>query len=135
MKSVLCAALVGLLALPISGYSQKVEINLGTVATEGTPWAEVLNRMKQDWLKASNGKVVVRLFAGGSLGGENEMVDAVRIGQIQAVGVSGVALERIVPGVGALQLPMIMDSYDDLDRVRTALEPRLEEAMAKEGFI
>jgi TRAP-type transport system periplasmic protein len=123
------------LMFPLSASSQSVDIRLGTIAAEGTPWHDVLNRMKQDWNRASNGKVLVRIFPGGTIGGENEMVDAVRIGQIQAVGVSGVALSRIVPGVGALQLPMLVDNYDDLDRVRNALEPRLEEAMAKEGFI
>ena len=128
-------ALAMVLMFPLSAYSQTVDIRLGTIATEGTPWHDVLNRMKQDWNRASNGKVLVRIFPGGTIGGENEMVDAVRIGQIQAVGVSGVALSRIVPGVGALQLPMLVDNYDDLDRVRSALEPRLEEAMAKEGFI
>ncbi len=129
------AAFAVVLMFPLSAYSQTVDIRLGTIAAEGTPWHDVLNRMKQDWNRASNGKVVVRIFSGGIIGGENEMVDAVRIGQIQAVGVSGVALSRIVPGVGALQLPMLVDNYDDLDRVRNALEPRLEEAMAKEGFI
>lgn len=128
------AAAALLLFLPVHGYSQTVEIKLGTVAKEGTPWHDILNRMQQDWRRASNGKVNVRVFPG-TLGDENEMVDAVKIGQLQAVGVSGVALGRIVPGVGALQLPMLVDSYDDLDRVRAALEPRLEAAMAKEGFI
>jgi TRAP-type C4-dicarboxylate transport system substrate-binding protein len=128
------AALALLLLLTVDGYAQTIEIKLGTLATTDTPWHAILNRMQQDWRTASKGKVVVRVFPG-TLGDENEMVDALRIGQLQAVGVSGVALGRIFPGVEALQLPMLVDSYEDLDRVRTALEPRLEAAIAKEGFI
>ena len=128
------AALALLLLLTVDGYAQTIEIKLGTLAQTDTPWHAILNRMQQDWRTASRGKVVVRVFPG-TLGDENEMVDALRIGQLQAVGVSGVALGRIFPGVEALQLPMLVDSYDDLDRVRTALEPRLEAAIAKEGFI
>jgi TRAP-type C4-dicarboxylate transport system substrate-binding protein len=136
MKSVLLHFATAVVVLAIgaaNAYSQT--LNLGTVASEGTPWYEILNRMKQDFNTASNGKVRVRIFPGGTLGDEKEMVDAVRIGQIQGVGVSGVALSHIVPCVGALQLPMLVQTYDDLDRVRAALEPRLEAAMAKEGFI
>ena len=128
------AALALLLSLPMAAHAQTVQITLGTVAPKDSPWWEILNRMRQDWNKASNGAVEVQIFPGGVLGDENEMVDNIKIHQIQAVGVSGVALERIVPGVGALQLPMLVDSYEDLDRLRTALEPRLEAAMEKQGF-
>jgi TRAP-type C4-dicarboxylate transport system substrate-binding protein len=128
------AALAILVVLPLTAAAQTIRIDIGTVATEGTPWFEILNRMKQDWAKASKDKVVVRVF-GGTIGDEKEMVDQVRLGELQAVGASSIALSRIARGVGALQLPMVVDTYDDLDRVRVALESRLEEAMAREGFI
>ncbi|MBI4876657.1 MAG: hypothetical protein HY822_18635 [Acidobacteria bacterium] len=41
------------------------------------------------------------------------MIRKTRIGQLQAVGVSGVGLSHIEPGVGALAIPMLVDSYGD----------------------
>ena len=46
MNALMRAAFAVVLMLPLSAYSQTVDIRLGTIATEGTPWHDVLNRMK-----------------------------------------------------------------------------------------
>jgi TRAP-type C4-dicarboxylate transport system substrate-binding protein len=135
MKALLrTAAFALILAVPVAAYPQTITIRIGTVAPADSPWYEVINRMGQDWKKASNGRVDVRIFPGGVLGDENEMLKKVKLGQLQGVGLSGVGLARVVPGVGALQLPMLVNSFEDLDRVRTGLEPRLKPAMERAGF-
>ncbi len=135
MKALLRTATLALLiAVPVAAYSQTISIRIGTVAPADSPWYEVINRMGQDWKKASNGRVDVHIFPGGVLGDENEMLRKVKLGQLQGVGLSGVGLARIAPGIGALQLPMLVNSFEDLDRVRNGMEPRLKSAMEKGGF-
>jgi len=131
-------ALVCLLLLAAGtgpGQAQNaVTIRLGTMAPEGSPWHDVLLRMKQEWRDASGGKVDLKIYSG-VLGDESEMIRKMRIGQLQSVAISGAALPRIDAGVACLEVPLLFDSYAELDYVRDRLAPKLEQRMAAEGFV
>src|SRR5262245_57771976 len=127
MRSKIRAAvfLIALLVTPL--VSQTVTINMGTVAPEGSPWHAILMKVKQDWEKASGGKVVLRIFAGGRQGDESQMLRAVRQGTtLQAVALSGAGLGQVDNSINALHIPLMMNSYDELDHVRKQIELRIE---------
>lgn len=109
-------------------------VKMGTVAPEGSLWHEVLLEMGQAWSATTGGEVRLHIYAGGTLGGEVDMLKKMRIGQLHAVAMSGVGLSHVEPGVGALQLPLMFDSYEELDHVRDGLAPRLEASLRQKGF-
>jgi TRAP-type C4-dicarboxylate transport system substrate-binding protein len=111
-----------------------VKIRLGTMAPQGSPWHDVLLQMKQEWREISNGQIEITVYSG-VLGDEAEMIRKMRIGQLQAVAISGAALPRIDQGVSCLQIPLLFDSYEELDYVRDRLAPRLEQRIAQQGFV
>src|SRR5262249_23270295 len=80
MKSTIRSAviLIALLGTPL--FSQTITINMGTVAPERSPWHLILLKMKDDWAKASGGKVVLRIYAEGRQGDESQMLRTVRQG-------------------------------------------------------
>ncbi len=131
---VLLAALFSFTWAP-PAHSQKIRLNLGTVAPEGSPWHEILLKMRQDWERISNGRVILRIYPSGVQGDENDMLRRVRIGQLQAVALSANGLARIDKGVSCLQIPMLLDSYDELDYVLERLTPQIEKRLAAKGFI
>jgi TRAP-type transport system periplasmic protein len=110
-------------------------IKMGTLAPEGSPWHEALQSMAERWRTISGGQVKLVIYPGGVLGDEPDMVNKMRIGQIQAAGLSGAGLSGIEPGVMALQIPMMFDSYDELDYVRERVAPRLEKMMEARGYL
>jgi TRAP-type C4-dicarboxylate transport system substrate-binding protein len=111
-------------------------ILLGTVAPEGSVWFNVLAKMKADMEKASKGAVSVRIYHSGRQGDESEMVRSVRQGTtLNAVALSGAGLSQVDSSINALQIPMLIDSYAQLDYVRKQLEPRLERAIESKGFV
>jgi TRAP-type C4-dicarboxylate transport system substrate-binding protein len=110
-------------------------IKLGTLAPEGSPWHQSLQAMGEQWRKISGGQVKLVIYPGGVLGDEPDMVNKMRIGQIQAAGLSGAGLSGIEPGVMALQIPMMFDSYGELDYVRERVAPRLEKMMEARGYL
>lgn len=112
-----------------------VTIKMATVAPEGSPWHDVLKQLGQDWDRVSSGKVKLRLYPGGVLGDEAALVTKLRIGQLHAAALSGVGLYRIDRGVACLGVPMMFDTYEELDRVRDQLAPRLEKAFEGQGFV
>ena len=125
--------LLGCIAAPVSAGS--VRIKLGTSAPQGTAWHEVLLQLSQDWSRISGGTVRVDIYPDGRLGDEADMVEKARFGQLQAVALSGVGLSHVEPGVAALQIPMMFDSYQELDYVRDRLAPLLEERMEAKGWV
>ena len=115
--------------------AQQTVIKMGTLAPDGSPWHQVLQRMGERWRKASDGKVKLTIYPGGVLGDEPDMVNKMRIGQIQAVALSGAGMADIEPGVACLQIPMMFESYEELDYVRDHIAPRLEKMIEARGFL
>ncbi len=110
-------------------------IKMGTLAPDGSAWHLALQSMAERWRKISGGQVKLVIYPGGVLGDEPDMVNKMRIGQIQAAGLSGAGLSGIEPGVMALQIPMMFDSYEELDYVRERVAPRLEKMMEARGYL
>ena len=94
----------------------------------------VFNTCRQEWRRISGGTVDVTVYAGGVLGDETDMVRQVRQGRIQAVGLSSVGLSRIDKSVSCLQIPMMFESYAELDYVRDRIAPELERRIEGQGF-
>jgi TRAP-type C4-dicarboxylate transport system substrate-binding protein len=120
--------------IPLQAQGQRIVINMGTLAPEGTAWHDALLQMRQDWNRISRGQVILRIFPSGVQGDENTMIRKMRIGQLQAVAVSGNGLSRIEPAISCLQIPLMFDSYDELDYVRDRMAPQLERMIEQRGF-
>jgi TRAP-type C4-dicarboxylate transport system substrate-binding protein len=64
------------------------------------------------------------------------MVRSVRQGTtLNAVALSGAGLAQVDLSVNALHIPMLIDSYPQLDYVRKQLEPRIERSIESKGFV
>ena len=115
--------------------AQTTIIRLGTLVPKGSRWHEILLTMGEEWKKASGGKIELRIYPGGEQGDEPEMVQKLRIKKLQAVAISGAGLSGIDASVSALQIPMMLNSYEELDFVRDKISPRLEKELALRGFV
>jgi len=110
-------------------------IRLGTMVPKGSRWHEILLNMGEEWKKASGGKIELKIYPGGEQGDEPEMVQKIRIKKLQAVAISGAGLSGIDAATAALQIPMMLNSYEELDYVRDHISARLEKGLAQRGFI
>jgi TRAP-type transport system periplasmic protein len=114
----------------------QTKIRLATLLPQGSSQYQALEQMGQDWRTASSGKVTLTIYAGGTMGSEEEMVRRMRVGQIQAATISVGGLSEIDPAVGALQkIPMVYRSLDELEYVRSKMEPELERRLSQKGFV
>jgi len=128
--------LLSLLALLAGALAPaQTVIKMGTLAPDGSEWHLALQRMGERWRQISGGRVKLVIYPGGSLGDEPDLVRKMRIGQIQSVALSGGGMVEIDRGVMALQIPMLLDSYEELDYVRDRLAPKLDAAIEAKGFV
>ena len=128
--ALLALSLVLSAALPAAAAT----IKLGTLAPEGSPWHEILVDMTAEWNRASGGDLRVRIYPGGVVGDEPDMVRKMRIGQLHAAMLTSSGLSEISPEIRALQMPMMFASNEELDYVRARIGGRIEAALEAKGF-
>lgn len=73
----------------------KIVIKIGTIAPEGSTWHDVLLEIREQWRRLSGERVEPRIYPGGVLGDEGEMVRKVQRRSLDGVAVSGPGLTRI----------------------------------------
>lgn len=112
-----------------------ITIKLATLAPKDSPWHTILQEMAANWAKASDGKIKLKIYPGGVAGDEGDMVRKIRIGQLQAAAVTNAGLSHIATEVTVMTIPMAIDSWEALDRVRNVMASRLESLLAERGFI
>jgi TRAP-type C4-dicarboxylate transport system substrate-binding protein len=86
MKKVSIALIFSLLTLTGTLQAKKLKVKVGTVAPAGTPWAQTLTDLKKRVSKASGGKIKIKTYLGGQLGGELEILQKIRRGNVQGGG-------------------------------------------------
>jgi len=132
------AAVLGVLLglwLGAGTASGGVLIKLATLAPEGSAWHLALQEMAQEWQRVSKNEVRVRIYPGGVVGDERDMLRKMRIGQIQAAALTILGLSDIDKIVGALEMPLFYESQAELDTVRHVLDPDIRAALAAKGFV
>lgn len=114
----------------------RIEVKVGTVAPEGTPWSELMKRVRKRFRKESDGKIKLKLYFGGRLGGEKEMVRETREGRIHMFGGSTAALATIVPELYVLEAPFLFESDEEADFVLdNYAKPHVAALLKDRGFI
>jgi TRAP-type transport system periplasmic protein len=109
--------LFSIFAFAVNSISAQVEVKLGTVAPTGTPWAAELNAIKKRVEAESNKAIKMRIYLGGQLGGENEILQGIRKGRIQGGGLTAGAVASVVPEMDMLEVPYLFDSSKQADCV------------------
>ena len=115
-------------------FARKIVVKMGTLAPEGTDWHGMLIEMGQQWKSATKGKVQLRIYPGGVLGDERDMVRKMRIGQIQAAGMTAEGLSEIVSDFSCYFVPLVYQDSEDVNKVTEALLPELEQKLEDNGF-
>ncbi len=110
-------------------------IKLGTVAPEGSAWHDALLNIRQQWRTISNNEVELRVYAGGVLGGESEMVRKLQRRGIDAIAISGAGMPLLDASVDCLNIPLLFDSYEALDYIRSGLSEQIERRLLAKRLV
>lgn len=129
-RTLLCLCLSSLAA-----QAQTVTAKVGSVAPEGTPWAEWIEGIKGRMDKDTGGKLKLKIFLGGKLGGEKEMVEETRNGNLHLFGGSTGAVAAYVPELNVLELPFIFTSDAEADFVLDKLREKVARLLEAKGFV
>lgn len=124
-SAILCAA---------NSSAQEVTIKLGTLSPNGSPWHASLKSVAEKWAAASDGKVKLRVYAGGTQGSEGEMVRKMAIGQLQGSSITNVGLHDISTLSMVFSTPGMFDEKS-FEKVFPQVQPELEADLDAKGYV
>lgn len=123
-------------ALASPGRAEPVVVKIGSVAPEGTPWAEWLEGVRARLEKEGNGNLKLKVFLAGKLGGEKEMVEDTKKGTLQMFGGSvGSIAASHVPELNVFELPFLFTSDAEADYVMNKVRPDVAKMLDARGFV
>ena len=109
-------------------------IKMATLAPEGTDWHGFLVEMGQKWKQATHGEIILRIYPGGVVGDERDMIRKMRIGQIQAAAITSEGLSEINNDYTAFFMPLLYEDWEDVDYIRERIMGDLSSGLEKNGF-
>ena len=115
-------------------WAKKIVVKMATLAPEGTEWHGLLVELGQQWKVVTDGDVRLRIYPGGVVGDERDMIRKMRIGQIHGAAISNEGMTEINPYFTTFYMPMMYQSYDEVDFVRDRLSNELLNKTEENGF-
>ena len=113
---------------------QVYTLKFATLMPTGTAWSKLLD----DWVKEveekSNGRIKFKMYSGGVMGDEPDVLRKIRKGQLHGGMFTGYGIGRIYSPARVLEMPFLFKNVDESDHVREQIMPDLETGFRKNGF-
>jgi TRAP-type C4-dicarboxylate transport system substrate-binding protein len=113
---------------------QALTIKIGTIVPLRSPWVKELKKLGAEWKKITNGKVTIKIYAGGIAGGEDDMVRKIRMGTLGGAIFTNIGINNIYPDSNVLNIPFLFNSEKELDYILDKMKATFETEIEKKGF-
>jgi len=136
IKSLVLCIVALLLSIPSIGSAQEVTvIKIATLAPDGSSWMNTLNAIKAEVMEKTKGKVVFKIYPGGVLGDEKDMMRKMQIGQIQGAGLSSGGLAAMFKEIDVMHIPFFFQNYEEVDYLLKKMGPYFKKGLEDNGYI
>ncbi|MDA3811576.1 MAG: TRAP transporter substrate-binding protein DctP [Spirochaetaceae bacterium] len=115
---------------PVSSLTVK----LGSVAPVGSDWDLALKQLSNDWRTLTNGQVNVKIYPGGIAGSEDNMIQKMRIGQLDMAVLTAIGMNNIVPETFVLSLPFLLNNDEEVNYMLDNITPIFDDNFRAKGF-
>ena len=83
----------------------------------------------------TDGRVVLKFYAGGVMGNDKKVLRKIRIGQLQGAAFTANGIADRYPDIVIYGLPLLFDSYDEAQYVREKMDPIFMQGLDDAGFV
>ncbi|MCK4675485.1 MAG: TRAP transporter substrate-binding protein DctP, partial [Gammaproteobacteria bacterium] len=126
--------LILLLSFSNTSIARTYVLKFATLMPTGTAWSKILD----DWVKEvefkSNGRIKFRMYSGGVMGDEPDVLRKIRKGQLHGGLFTGYGIGRIYSPARVLEMPFLFKTVEESDYVRDQIMPELEIGFRENGF-
>ncbi|MFJ3450587.1 TRAP transporter substrate-binding protein [Pseudomonas sichuanensis] len=104
-------------ALSMSVSAATLNIKFAEIHPSGYPTVVAEEHMGKKLEAASNGAITFKMFAGGVLGSEKEVIEQAQIGAVQMTRVSLGIVGPVVPDVNVFNMPFVFRDHEHMRKV------------------
>lgn len=112
----------------------KTTLRFATLAPPRSPWGKVFKAGAKAIEQKTNGEIETVWLWNGTAGSERAVVGKIKSGQLTGAAITSTGLGDIYKPVLALGMPGAFNSWAELDKARTELQPEFEKAVKEAGF-
>jgi TRAP-type C4-dicarboxylate transport system substrate-binding protein len=137
LKTLYNILLVTLLLISTGGVavSKTAVIKIATLAPEGSTWTEIFNDLNAELKTATNSGIRLKIYPGGVLGNEKDMIRKMFVGQIHGALLTSAGLSTIFNEMDVFQIPFLFNTYDEVDYVLKKMDGFFKKGFADKGYI
>ncbi len=134
-SAVAVAGLVLLAGGPSDAAPPSIVLRIATQAPEGTVWMDALKDIRDEVKRGTRDRVELQYFPNGSQGDEKAVIERMQVGLLHGGLFTGIGLGEILPKIRVLEMPFLYENKDEIDAVKTALEPEFKAGFEEKGFV
>jgi len=136
IKIVVLSLLVSLFLVPLAGGVEKdLIIKMATLEPEGSSWMKTFNLLNREVMKKTDNRVQFRIYPGGGLGDEMDILRKMKIGQIQGAALSSGGLSVLLKDIDVFQVPFLFKNYEEVDTVLKKMDSYFRKGFEENGYI
>lgn len=109
-------------------------LKFATLIPTGTEWTKILDNWIKDVETKSKGRLKFKMYPGGVMGDEPDVLRKIRKGQLHGGLFTGYGIGRIYSPARVLEVPFLFKNTDESDFVRDQIMPDIEKGFKKNGF-
>jgi TRAP-type transport system periplasmic protein len=117
------------------GAEKTLIIKMATLAPEGSSWVKTINALNAEVMKRSENKVQFKIYPGGVLGDETDMLRKTKIGQIQGAALTSAGLSSVFPEYDVLEVPFLFQKYEEVDHILTKMDSFFRKGVDNNGYV
>ncbi|MBM4362043.1 MAG: TRAP transporter substrate-binding protein DctP [Deltaproteobacteria bacterium] len=122
------------LAAPATAAAAEHTLRLATLAPKNSSWGKIYDVWSKAVTKKTDGRLEMQMFYNGVQGNEDAMVSKMRTGQLDGAAITSLGLSLIHKSVLVLQLPGVVQTWDQLDQIRKELGGEVDAGIRAAGF-
>jgi TRAP-type C4-dicarboxylate transport system substrate-binding protein len=128
-----------LIAQPLIPWAESADdsvvIKMATLAPEGSSWMQRFNAINAEVMEETDNKVSFKIYPGGVLGDEKDMMRKMQIGQIHGVALTSAGLSVFFKDIDVLHIPFFFKDYGEVDYVLGKMGPYFKKGLEDSGHI
>lgn len=126
--------LISMLIVALGLELSAAVIKIGSIAPSRSIWDKALTNLTLEWAKISSGSVQLKVYPGGIVGGEMDMLTKMRLGTLNGAVFTIVGITAICEDAFVLNTPFLMNSEEEFNYVFERMKPDFEKQIETKGF-
>jgi TRAP-type C4-dicarboxylate transport system substrate-binding protein len=136
IKTIVLNLLIFLFFIPLAlGAEKNLVIKMATLEPEGSSWMKTFTLLNSEVMKKTNNRVQFRIYSGGSLGDEMDILRKMKIGQVQGAALSSGGLSVLLKDIDVFQIPFLFHNYGEVDAVLKKMDSYFRKGFEESGYV